>query len=163
MGDWKKKYENEARLRVEEGDALKKKFTLEITSLTDSLHNLEQKLKAAENAKAKLTSEVSVLVKDFEHSQVVIKELTAKLGSSDKTCNDLAIKLKEMTNLYEKADRDSKARAQEVVKMGNEMDRVKMANESLTQVKAKLEDELKSFNNPFDSRRDPCAQERKFS
>merc|ERR1719189_3311249 len=83
--DWKKKYENEARLRVEEGDALKKKFTMEITSLTDALHNLEQKLKAAENAKAKLTSEVSVLVKDFEHSQVVIKELTAKLGSSDKT------------------------------------------------------------------------------
>merc|ERR1719458_1599810 len=33
----------------------------------------EQKLKAAENAKAKLTSEVGVLVKDFEHSQVVIK------------------------------------------------------------------------------------------
>merc|ERR1719192_2858275 len=116
--DWKKKYENEARLRVEEGDALKKKFTVEITGLTDNLHNLEQKLKAAENAKAKLTSEVGVLVKDFEHSQVVIKELTAKLGSSDKTCNDLAVKLKEMTNLYEKADRDSKARAQEVVKMG---------------------------------------------
>merc|ERR1719490_315659 len=106
--DWKKKYENEARFRVEEGDALKKKFTMEITSLTDGLHNMEQKLKAAENAKAKLTSEVGVLVKDFEHSQVVIKELTAKLGSSDKTCNDLASKLKEMTNLYEKADRDSK-------------------------------------------------------
>merc|ERR1712226_869165 len=137
-----KKYENEARLRVEEGDALKKKFTVEITGLTDNLHNLEQKLKAAENAKAKLTSEVGVLVKDFEHSQVVIKELTAKLGSSDKTCNDLAVKLKEMTNLYEKADRDSKARAQEVVKMGNEMDRVKMANESLTQVKAKLKAEF---------------------
>merc|ERR1712088_1114219 len=139
--DWKKKYENEARLRVEEGDALKKKFTVEITGLTDNLHNLEQKLKAAENAKAKLTSEVGVLVKDF----------TAKLGSSDKTCNDLAVKLKEMTNLYEKADRDSKARAQEVVKMGNEMDRVKMANESLTQVKAKLEDELKSFKTEMDA------------
>merc|ERR1712158_354020 len=121
--DWKKKYENEARLRVEEGDALKKKFTLEITSLTDNLHNLEQKLKAAENAKAKLTSEVGVLVKDFEHSQVVIKELTAKLGSSDKTCNDLAVKLKEMTNLYEKADRDSKARAQEVAKLKAEFEK----------------------------------------
>merc|ERR1712128_54203 len=149
--DWKKKYENEARLPVEEGDALKKKFTVEITTLTDALHNLEQRLKAAENAKAKLTSEVSVLVKDFEHSQVVIKELTAKLGSSDKTCNDLAIKLREMTNLYEKADRDSKARAQDVVKMGNEMDRVRMANETLTQVKAKLEDELKSFKTEFEA------------
>merc|ERR1719237_870326 len=149
--DWKKKYENEARLRVEEGDALKKKFTMEITSLTDALHNMEQKLKAAENAKAKLTSEVGVLVKDFEHSQVVIKELTAKLGSSDKTCNDLAIKLKDMTNLYEKADRDSKARAQEVVKMGNEMDKVKMTNEQLSQIKLKLEDELKSFKTELDA------------
>merc|ERR1719431_2323570 len=87
--DWKKKYENEARLRVEETDALKKKFTIEINGLQETIYALEQKLKAAENAKAKLTSEVSVLVKDFEHSQVVIKELTAKLQTSDKTCNDL--------------------------------------------------------------------------
>ena len=63
----------------------------------------------------------------------------ARLGSSDNTCNELAVKLKEMTNLYKKADRDSKARAQEVVKMGNEMDRVK------------LEDELKSFMTEMDA------------
>jgi len=149
--DWKKKYENEARLRVEEVDALKKKFHLELTSLNDANSALEQKLKAAENAKAKLTNEVNVLVKDFEHSQVVIKELTAKLASSDKTCNDLSIKLKEMTNLWEKADKDSKARAAEVVKMGNEMDRMKMAHESLAQVKLKLEDELKSYKTELDA------------
>merc|ERR1712121_34157 len=149
--DWKKKYENEARLRVEETDALKKKFTIEITGLTDNLHGLEQKLKAAEAAKAKLTSEVSVLVKDFEHSQVVIKELTSKLQSSDKTCNDLSVKLKEMTNLYERADKDSKARANEIVRLGNDMDRLKMNNESLTQVKGKLEDELKSLKLELDA------------
>merc|ERR1712115_489679 len=149
--DWKKKYENENRLRVEETDALKKKMTLEVNALTDSCHTLEQKLKAAENAKAKLTNEVNVLVKDFEHSQVVIKELTAKLASSDKTCNDLSIKLKEMTNLWEKADKDSKARAAEVVKMGNEMDRMKMAHESLAQVKLKLEDEPKSYKTELDA------------
>merc|ERR1712041_5657 len=97
------------------------------------------------------TNEVNVLVKDFEHSQVVIKELTAKLASSDKTCNDLSIKLKEMTNLWEKADKDSKARAAEVVKMGNEMDRMKMAHESLAQIKLKLEDELKSYKTELDA------------
>merc|ERR1712158_332248 len=36
-------------------------------------------------------------------------------------------------------------------KMGNEMDRVKMADESLAQVKAKLEDELKSFKTEMDA------------
>jgi len=149
--DWKKKYENEARLRVEEGDALKKKFNVEITHLNDVISGLEQKLKAAENAKAKLTTDVNVLIKDFEHSQVVIKELTLKLTTSDKTCNDLSIKLKEMTNLWDKADKDSKARAAEVVKLGNEMDRAKMANESLTAVKAKLEDELKSYKTELDA------------
>ena len=49
--DWKKKYENEARLRVEEVDAIKKKFTVEVTHMTDAIHNLESKLKTAENAK----------------------------------------------------------------------------------------------------------------
>ena len=38
---------------------------MEVNSLTDACHTLEQKLKAAENAKAKLTSEVNVLIKDF--------------------------------------------------------------------------------------------------
>jgi len=149
--DWKKKYENEARLRVEETDALKKKFTFEINGLTDTLHSLEQKLKAAENAKQKLSSEVSVLVKDVEHSQVVIKEITEKLRVTDKSNSDLANKLKEMTNLYERADRDSKARAQEVVKLGNEMDRYKMANETLTRDKGKLEDEYKSLKMELDA------------
>merc|ERR1712142_383168 len=149
--DWKKKYENEARLRVEETDALKKNFTMQINTLQDTIHQLEQKLKAAESQKTKLTQEVSVLVKDVEHSQIVIKEITEKLRLSDKSNADLAAKLKEMTNLYEKADRDSKARAQEVVKLGNEMDRFRMANETLTRDKGKLEDELKSLKMELDS------------
>merc|ERR1719516_410628 len=39
--DWKKKYENEARLRIEETDALKKKFIIEVNGLTDTVHNRE--------------------------------------------------------------------------------------------------------------------------
>jgi len=148
--DWKKKYENEARLRVEETDALKKKFSIEVNGLNDALANLESKLKAAEAAKGKLTQEVNVLVKDVEHSQVVIKELTEKLRYSDKSNADLGAKLKEMTNLYERADRDNKARAQEVVKLGNEMDRLNMANQTLTAARSKLEDELKAMKMELD-------------
>merc|ERR1712106_1232964 len=144
-------YENEARLRVEETDALKKKFTIEINGLTDACHNLEQKLKATEGAKLKLSSEVGVLIKDFEHSQVVIKELTSKLQLSDKTCNDLSIKLKEMTNLYERADKDNKARGNEIAKLNNDMDRLAMGNQTLTQVKGKLEDDLKALKMELDA------------
>merc|ERR1712142_907729 len=149
--DWKKKYENEARLRVEETDALKKKFTVETNNLQDIIAQLEQKLKAAENQKAKLTNEVNVLIKDVEHSQVVIKELTEKLRISDKSNSELGTKLKEMTNLYERADRENKAKAQDLVKMGNDMDRLKMANEVLTRDKGKLEDELKSLKMELDA------------
>merc|ERR1712055_642276 len=150
-GDWKKKYENEARLRVEDVDALKKKFTVEVNGLNDMVHQLEQKLKAAENAKSKLSGEVNVLIKDFEHSQVVIKEMTAKFQSSEKSNVDLSAKLKEMTNLYEKADKDSKFRAGEIVKLGNEMDRLKMANETLSKDKGVLADEVKSLKMELDA------------
>jgi len=149
--DWKKKYENENRLRVEETDALKKKMTMEVNSLTDAVYQLEQKLKAAENAKAKLTSEVNVLVKDFEHSQTVVKEITSKFQNSERTCADLGTKLKEMTNLYEKADRDSKARANDIVKISNEADRLKMANETLNRDKGVLGDEVKSLKTELDA------------
>jgi chromosome segregation ATPase len=149
--DWKRKYENEAKLRVEETDGLKKKFGMEINSLTDALHNLEMKLKAAEGHKQKLSQEVNVLIKDVEHSQVVIKEISEKLRTSDKSNSELGTKLKEMTNLYEKADKDNKARAQEVVRLGNEMDRLKMSNETLSAHKSKLEDELKSLKMELDA------------
>merc|ERR1719333_1847735 len=149
--DWKKKYENENRLRVEETDALKKKMTMEVNALTDAVHTLEQKLKAAENAKAKLTGEVNVLIKDFEHSQTVVKEITAKFQNSERTCADLGTKLKEMTNLYEKADRDSKARANEIVKISNEADRLKMANETLNRDKGVLADEVKALKGELDA------------
>merc|ERR1739844_211112 len=149
--DWKKKYDNENRLRVEETDALKKKMTVEITSLTDAVYQLEQKLKAAENAKAKLGSEVNVLIKDFEHSQTVVKEITAKFQNSERSNADLGTKLKEMTNLYEKADRDSKARANEIVKISNEADRLKMANETLNRDKGVLADEVKSLKTELDA------------
>ena len=46
---------------------------------------------------------------------------------------------------------DLQARAQDVVKMGNEMDRYKMANEQLTATKTKLEEELKSFKTELDA------------
>jgi len=150
-GDWKKKYETEARLRVEDVDALKKKFTVEVNGLTDMVHQLEQKLKCCEAAKAKLSGEVNVLIKDFEHSQVVIKEMTAKFQSTEKSNVDLSAKLKEMTNLYEKADKDNKFRAGEIVKLGNEMDRLKMANETLTRDRGVLTDEVKSLKMELDA------------
>merc|ERR1712050_124225 len=86
-----------------------------------------------------------------EHSQTVIKEMTAKFQSSEKSNVDLSAKLKEMTNLYEKADKDNKFRAGEIVKLGNEMDRLKIANETLTRDRGVLTDEVKSLKMELDA------------
>merc|ERR1719433_2532176 len=56
-----------------------------------------------------------------------------------------------MTNLYEKADRDSKARAAELVKLGNNMDRCVMENDTLKRDRAKLEDDNKSYKAEVDA------------
>jgi len=143
--DWKNKYENEARLHVENLDDLKKKTSHQVLGLEDQINQLNSKLKALEQQKARLQQEANVVIKDFEHSQVTIKELTVKIQNTERRCEDIAIKLREMTNLYEKSDKDSKARAQDIVKLGNELDRAKMDNEGLKRDRSKLEDELKSF------------------
>merc|ERR1711988_1652356 len=51
----------------------------------------------------------------------------------------------------EKADRDSKARANEIVKISNEADRLKMANETLNRDKGVLADEVKSLKTELDA------------
>ena len=53
----------------------------------------------------RLQQEVSVLVKDLETSQVTIKEFQSRLTVSERRGDDLAAKLREMTNLFEKADK----------------------------------------------------------
>ena len=121
--DWKKKYDMEARLRIDDVEALKKKFTAQITDIQDRHDDLLAKLKAMESQKNKLAHEIEIIVKQFESSQVTIKDLNLRCAASDKKIDELAVKLREMTNLYEKADRDSKARAAELVKLGNNMDR----------------------------------------
>ena len=113
----------EARLRIDDVEALKKKFTAQITDIQDRHDDLLAKLKAMESQKNKLAHEIEIIVKQFESSQVTIKDLNMRCAASDKKIDELAVKLREMTNLYEKADRDSKARAAELVKLGNNMDR----------------------------------------
>merc|ERR1711944_75534 len=150
-GDWKKKYDNECKLHIDDVEALKKKLMQQITQLTDQYESCMTKLKAAEAQKTKLSSEIQVIVKEFESSQVVIKDLNLRIANGDKKIDELAAKLREMTNLYERADKENKARAQEVVRLGNEMDRCKMANDTLSRDKGKLEDELRSMKAELDA------------
>merc|ERR1712141_717654 len=150
-GDWKKKYDMECKLCIDDVEALKKKFMAQITQLTDQYEGTMTKLKGAEAAKQKLSQEIQVIVKEFESSQTTIKELTLRVSVGDKKIDELAAKLREMTNLYERADKENKARAQEVVRLGNEMDRCKMANETLSRDKAKTEDECRSLKQELDA------------
>lgn len=150
-GEWRKRYENEARLRIEDVDNLKKKFGVQIAELTDMIDATNQKLKGVEAQKAKLSTDVQVLIKEVEVSQVTIKELNVKLIEREKRSEELAIKLREMTNLFEKADHDNKARAQEIVRLGNELDRAKMDNDLLRRDNGKLSDEARGFKAENDS------------
>jgi hypothetical protein len=99
------------------------------------------KLKAADQQKSKLTQEVQILIKEVEVHQVTIKEINLKLSDREKRSEELAIKLREMTNLFEKADHDNKVRAQDIVRLGNELDRAKMDNDLLHRDNGKLSDE----------------------
>ena len=109
------------------------------------------KLKAVEQQKVKLTQEVNIMIKEVEISQVTIKELHVKLTDREKRSEELAIKLREMTNLFEKADHDSKARAQEIVRLANELDRSKMDNDLLRRDNGKLSDEARGFKAEVDA------------
>lgn len=149
--DWKKRYENEARLRIEDVDTLKKKFGVQIADLQDQLDAVLRKMKELEQQKNKLTQEVQIMVSELQVSQTTIKELTMRLKSSEARADDLAAKLREMTNLYEQTDRENKARAQEIVRLGNDLDRAKMDNEGLRANNGKLSDENRSYKAELDA------------
>ncbi len=149
--DWKTKYDNEVHVHAINLDDLKKATHKQVLVLEDTVNQLTTKIKTLEQQKQKMTQEFGVVVKDFEHGQMTIKDLTSKIQTTERRCEDIAIKLREMTNLYEKADKDSKNRAQEVVKLANSLDRAAMDNEGLKSAKGKLEDELKGLKVDLDA------------
>merc|ERR1712186_132156 len=106
--EWKKKYENEARLHQENMEAIKKTTAKQILGFEDTINQLNIKIKALDQQKNKLQQECSIVIKDFEHSQTTIKELTAKIQTTERRCEETAIKLREMTNMFEKSDKDAK-------------------------------------------------------
>ena len=69
--DWKKKYDMEARLRIDEVEGLKKKYTVQLADIQDRHDDLLSKLKAMESQKNKLAQEIEIIVKQFESSQVI--------------------------------------------------------------------------------------------
>ena len=83
-------------------DDLKKSTGRQILGLEDTINQLTTKLKSAEQAKVKMQQESAILIKDLEHSQVTIKDLNAKILLIERKSEEIAIKLREMTNLYEK-------------------------------------------------------------
>ena len=100
--DWKTKYENEVHQHALNLDDLKKSTGRQILGLEDTINQLTTKLKSAEQAKVKMQQESAILIKDLEHSQVTIKDLNAKILLIERKSEEIAIKLREMTNLYEK-------------------------------------------------------------
>merc|ERR1711976_157301 len=149
--EWKKKYENEVHVHHDNLEALKKTTAKQILQFEDTINQLNTKIKTLEQQKAKIHQECTIVIKDFEHSQVTIKELNAKIVATEKRCEEVAIKLKEMTNMFEKSDRDAKLRGQECVKMANELDRAHMESDGLKRDKGKLEDELKGLRVDVDA------------
>jgi len=100
-------------------------------------------MKKYENENCLRTEETDALKRKMTGE---VNEITAKFLNSERSNADLATKLKEMTNLYKKADadRDGKEHANEIVKISCEAGRLKMASKTQTNDKGVLTDEVKS-------------------
>ena len=97
-----------------------------------------------ENESSLRTEETDVLKTQLKEMTGEVNEISAKFLNSERSNADLATQLKEMTDLYKKADRDGKEHANEIVKISCEADRLKMASKTLTNDKGVLIGEVKS-------------------
>jgi len=140
-GEWRKRFENESRLHVEDVEDHKKKFGHQISEFNDKIDALNSKLRNAEQQKVKLQQEIQIFVKDIEVSQVTIREISSKLVDREKKFDELSARLREVTDLFERADHDTKVKGQEIQRLGSDVDRLRHENEALKRDNGKLSDE----------------------
>merc|ERR1711953_916429 len=83
----------------------------------------------------------------YEEERVLRIELAKMVGKTKDECKDWKNKYENEARLHVENldDLKKKTSHQDIVKLGNELDRAKMDNEGLKRDKSKLEDELKAF------------------
>lgn len=139
--NWKSKYESEAAAHTEEVEEMRRKFHIRITELEEQINALITKCSGLEKQKSRLQSEVEVLIIDLEKSNASARDLQKRVEQLERINAELKTKLDEVTALYDAAQRDSRTKAAEIVRLNHELDKTRDQKDQLTRENKKLNEE----------------------
>jgi len=128
---YKSKWETEARNRADEVEEMKKKMTIRITELEETISVISNKLSGAEKQKSRLQQEIEVLILDLEKANNNHRECKSRLEIVEREHRTLVVKHEELNVLYDQTCKDLKVRIADLSRTHNDLETLKEQYERL--------------------------------
>jgi len=128
---YKSKWETEARNRADEVEEMKKKMTIRITELEETISVISNKLSGAEKQKSRLQQEIEVLILDLEKANNNHRECKSRLEIVEREHRTLIVKHEELNVLYDQTCKDLKVRIADLSRTHNDLETLKEQYERL--------------------------------
>lgn len=138
---YKSRYEQECRSRAEEVDDLKKKYTIRINELEETISSLSQKLTSVDKQRQKLAQEIEILILDLEKSNTYGREMKSRLETLDREYKSLIIKHEELSILYETTSKELRIKLADLAKATQENAHLKEQNDRMAMDNKRLGNE----------------------
>lgn len=146
---WHAKADAETSARIEEVEELRRKFTVRIQEQEEHIETLLLKVNNLEKQKSRLQSEVEVLIIDLERANSTARDLQKRVDQLERTNIEIKTRLEETLQLYETAQRDLRNKQVEIVRLNNEMDKIKDQRDTLVRENKKLGGKFVEFDLNF--------------
>jgi len=128
---YKSKFETEARNRADEVEEMKKKMTIRITELDETISVISNKLSGAEKQKSRLQQEIEILILDLEKANNNHRECKSRLEIVEREHRSLVVKHEELNVLYDQTCKDLKVRLADLSRTHNDLETLKEQYERL--------------------------------
>jgi len=128
---YKSKWETEARNRADEVEEMKKKMTIRITELEETISVISNKLSGSEKQKSRLQQEIEILILDLEKANNNHRECKSRLEIVEREHRSLVVKHEELNVLYDQTCKDLKVRIADLSRTHNDLETLKEQYERL--------------------------------
>jgi len=142
----KSRFDKEIQIKVEEIEEIRRRLTIRITELEDSVETYRTKCASLEKNKAKLLAEIKEITIELENTQIIVQDLTKRNrqlenenATLQKRCDDLAHENGQLRN-------DKQALEQECYRLRVANAELTERNDNLARENKSLSDQLREAN-----------------
>jgi len=142
----KSRFDKEIQIKIEEIEEIKRRLTIRITELEDSVETYRTKCSSLEKNKAKLLAEIKEITIELENTQIIVQDLTKRNRQLENENASLTSRLDDLGRENAQLRNDKATLEQECYRLRVANAELTERNDNLARENKSLSDQLREAN-----------------